>query len=177
MTKPSYTHLMSDSITQNPAQSMNELDAIAEEAVMYREEGLDEFEQWLRTECFQAPPAHAYDLALSAWKAALKSAARQRQADQLAAAQEALRWRSMDSAPKDGSDVLIQTAMRTGSSSGISTYLCLVGHYMPGGHCIEDHPPIEQGWYSWTGSQFQKPHKPIAWMPLPAIDAAQGDPS
>ena len=40
-----------------------------------REEGVDEFEQWLRTECFQAPPAHAYDLALSAWKAALKSAA------------------------------------------------------------------------------------------------------
>ena len=34
MTKPSYTHLMSDSITQNPAQSMNELDAIAEEAAM-----------------------------------------------------------------------------------------------------------------------------------------------
>ena len=32
MTKPSYTHLMSDSITQNPARSMNELDAIAEEA-------------------------------------------------------------------------------------------------------------------------------------------------
>ena len=32
MTKPSYTHLMSDSITQNPAQTMNELDAIAEEA-------------------------------------------------------------------------------------------------------------------------------------------------
>jgi hypothetical protein len=38
-------------------------------------ERLDEFEVWLRTVCFQKPPEHAYDLAKSAWIAALSQSA------------------------------------------------------------------------------------------------------
>ena len=30
------------------------------------------FEEWLRANCFKAPPKHSVDLARGAWKAALK---------------------------------------------------------------------------------------------------------
>ena len=72
------------------------------------------------------------------------------------------RWIPMDSAPKDGSEVLLQVEYRAGSQGK-----CLVGHWMPGGHCIEDHPPIAQGWYFWNGASFDLAAKPILWMPLP----------
>ena len=58
--------------------------------------------------------------------------------------------------PKPG-EVLLKLA------SGIT----VVGHWMPGGFCIEDHPSIEAGWYTWAGSMFDLAHQPTHWMPLP----------
>ena len=71
-------------------------------------------------------------------------------------------WRPMDIAPLDGREVLLQVERRAGIPGR-----CLVGHYMPGGHCIEDHPPIAQGWYFWDGREFDLASKPTGWLPLP----------
>jgi hypothetical protein len=39
---------------------------------------------------------------------------------------------------------------------------------MEGGHCIEDHPPIDAGWYHWSGCAFNKLiGEPLGWLPLP----------
>jgi hypothetical protein len=73
-----------------------------------------------------------------------------------------LKWRSMKTVPKDGREVLLKVESRAGIDGK-----CLVGHYMPGGHCIEDHPPIDEGWYFWNGCNFDLASKPIAWMALP----------
>jgi len=70
--------------------------------------------------------------------------------------------KSMDSAPKDGREVILKVARRAGISGCF-----LVGHYMPGGHCIEDHPAIAAGWYFWNGLMFDKAADPIGWCPLP----------
>ena len=68
----------------------------------------------------------------------------------------------MDSVPKDGTEVLLEVARRAGVPGQ-----CLVGHWMEGGHCIEDHPPIDQGWYFWNGCRFDKASEPLRWAPLP----------
>lgn len=73
-------------------------------------------------------------------------------------------WQKMESAPKDGTEVILLVQWRAGINGR-----CLVGHYMPGGHCIEDHPPIDEGWYFWNGIMFDKPSKPIAWASLPPL--------
>ena len=71
-------------------------------------------------------------------------------------------WRPMKSVPRDGTEVILVVEMRAGIP-----YQKLVGHWMPGGHCIEDHPPISEGWYFWNGCMFDKASKPLAWMPIP----------
>jgi hypothetical protein len=71
-------------------------------------------------------------------------------------------WRPIQSAPKDGTEVLLAVKLRAGVPGKL-----LVGHYMPGGHCIEDHPAIDAGWYFWNGCMFDKAAKPTHWMPLP----------
>lgn len=86
---------------------------------------------------------------------------------QLAAQAEAewaakVEWQPMSSAPKDGTEVLLLVERRAGCPGKM-----LVGHYMPGGHCIEDHPPIDEGWYFWTGGMFDQASKPLLWMKLP----------
>ncbi len=68
----------------------------------------------------------------------------------------------MDTAPRDGTEVLVKVEMRAGVRGK-----WLVGHYMEGGHCIEDHPPIEAGWYFWNGCAFDRASRPIGWLPLP----------
>lgn len=70
-------------------------------------------------------------------------------------------WRPMEFAPKDR-EILIEVEKRAGIPNK-----CLVGHYQPGGHCIEDHPPISEGWYFWNGSYFDIAAKPVRWMHLP----------
>ena len=75
-------------------------------------------------------------------------------------------WQPMKTAPRDGTEVLLVVERRAGMPG-----MCLVGHWMPGGHCIEDHPPIDEGWYFWTGRMFDKASKPIFWMPLPSVPA------
>lgn len=76
-------------------------------------------------------------------------------------AQSELKWEPIETAPKDGREVLM-IAKRAGVSGSF-----LVGHYMPGGHCIEDHPPIDAGWYFWNGCMFDWTSNPTHWMPLP----------
>jgi hypothetical protein len=71
-------------------------------------------------------------------------------------------WQPMETAPKDGTEVLLRVEYRAGIPGK-----CLVGHYMGGGHCIEDHPPIDSGWYFWNGCRFDNRAKPIEWMPIP----------
>lgn len=83
-------------------------------------------------------------------------------ADAKPASPTAEMWQTMESVPKDGREVLLQVKSRAGIPGRL-----LVGHYMQGGHCIEDHPPIDRGWYFWNGCQFDKASEPVAWMPLP----------
>lgn len=71
-------------------------------------------------------------------------------------------WLPIETAPKDGSEVILMVKSRAGIAKGF-----LVGHYMEGGHCIEDHPPIDSGWYFWNGRMFDKASEPTHWMPLP----------
>jgi|SRR6187399_1543215 len=71
-------------------------------------------------------------------------------------------WRPMSTAPRDGTEVILVVEKRAGIP-----HQQLVGHWMPGGHCIEDHPPIAEGWYFWNGCMFDKASKPLAWMPSP----------
>jgi ribA/ribD-fused uncharacterized protein len=69
--------------------------------------------------------------------------------------------RPMSTAPKSG-EVLVKVKERAGIPGK-----WLVGHFMEGGHSIEDHPPIEGGWYFWNGHMFDRAAEPIGWMPLP----------
>lgn len=71
-------------------------------------------------------------------------------------------WQPIDTAPRDGRELLLRVKYRAGIPGK-----CLVGHYMQGGFCIEDHPPIDAGWYFWNGLMFDKAAEPIAWIPLP----------
>lgn len=73
-------------------------------------------------------------------------------------------WETMETAPKDGREIILLVKKRAGIP-----HRQLIGHYMAGGHCIEDHPPIDAGWYFWDGSGFDKAAKPLLWMPLPEI--------
>ena len=68
----------------------------------------------------------------------------------------------MSSAPDDGREVLLQVKQRAGMPGKF-----LVGHWMEGGHCIEDHPPVAAGWYFWNGTMFDKASDPVAWADLP----------
>ncbi len=69
----------------------------------------------------------------------------------------------MKSAPLDGRELLLRVEKRAGLPGW------LVGHYLPGGHCIEDHPAIDAGWYFWDGYSFRTMAKPIGWLPLPKV--------
>lgn len=71
-------------------------------------------------------------------------------------------WQPIETAPKDGSEVLLVVKMRAGIP-----HKQLVGHYMRGGHCIDGHPPIGAGWYFWNGCMFDEAAEPTHWMPLP----------
>jgi len=70
-------------------------------------------------------------------------------------------WQPIATAPKSG-EVLVWVK-RAGCMS------VLVAHQMASGHSIEDHPPIDGGWYYWTGHQFTPlAVQPTHWIPLPA---------
>jgi hypothetical protein len=71
----------------------------------------------------------------------------------------------IDSAPKDGREVLLLV-----QEEGLRQPKYFVGHYMPGGHCIEDHPPIDKGWYWWNGRMFDMGYTPTHWAPLPGVE-------
>lgn len=72
----------------------------------------------------------------------------------------------MDTAPLDGTEVLLRVKQRAGIP-----HKYLVGHFMGGGHCIDDHPPIARGWYFWNGCAFDLASEPEGWMALPADEA------
>lgn len=72
------------------------------------------------------------------------------------------KWQPICTAPKDGTEILL----RVNTPDGVpGNYL--VGHYQPGGNCIDDHPPIDRGWYFFNGTQFNLASNPTHWMPLP----------
>lgn len=48
-------------------------------------------------------------------------------------------WQPMSTAPRDGT--MLDLRFVHGRS--------VVGHWLPGGHCIEDHQPVAAGWYYW----------------------------
>lgn len=75
----------------------------------------------------------------------------------------------METAPKTG-EVLLKVERRAGIPN-----CYLVGHYMPGGYCIEAHPAIDEGWYFWNGCMFDRAAKPVGWvLALPSFDAKHG---
>lgn len=76
--------------------------------------------------------------------------------------QELFEVQPMATAPKDGREVLVKVEYRAGVRGK-----WLVGHYQPGGFCIDDHPAIDEGWYFWNGCLFDRASKPIGWTYLP----------
>lgn len=80
-----------------------------------------------------------------------------------------MNWQQMETAPRDGRELILAVESRAGIRGR-----CLVGHYIPGGFCIEDHPPIEEGWYFWNGLYFDQAAQPVAWMPLPPVPTFDG---
>ena len=66
-------------------------------------------------------------------------------------------WKSCDSPPKNPRDVRLVT--HTGQY--------MEAHYLTGGHCIEDHPPVAAGWYHWTGTYYDRVPNPDKWMDIP----------
>ncbi|HHA2913520.1 TPA: hypothetical protein ACOD97_000892 [Stenotrophomonas maltophilia] len=84
------------------------------------------------------------------------------------AARQPVGWQPMETAPKNGTEILIEVEWRAGIRGK-----CLVGHYMAGGNCIEDHPPIDAGWYFWNGCMFDRAAKPVRWMHIPPAQAVE----
>lgn len=72
-----------------------------------------------------------------------------------------VQWRPMEDAPKDGTEVIIETP----------NIVRVLAHYQPGGFCIEDHPAIDEGWYFWNGHMFARLNGAARWRP------ASGEPS
>ena len=71
----------------------------------------------------------------------------------------AITWRTdFDQCPRDGTEVLLIVEQRAGIPGK-----ALVGHWVSGGYCIEDHPAIEAGWYFWNGTMFDLASKPTHW--------------
>lgn len=68
-------------------------------------------------------------------------------------------WQSIETAPKDGTEVLVRCSNRAGLAGTV------VAHYMA--VAPEDHPPIDCGWYYWNGGMFNTVAKPTHWRPLP----------
>lgn len=81
-------------------------------------------------------------------------------------------YRPMETAPKDGREVLLLVKLRAGIRGRQ-----LVGHYLPGGFTIEDHPAIAGGWYFWNGCMFDRAAEPIGWAPLPVIPESHRSPA
>jgi len=98
---------------------------------------------------------------------------------------EAGGWRPIESAPKDGTVVLLYCPQGDGSPG--STYRVTVGNWEsdPGG--ITEHRDLEgrylgqdesdgwEGWMSWDGGFSEDTMMPTHWRPLPAPPAAGGD--
>lgn len=80
-------------------------------------------------------------------------------------------WRDIATAPKDGTEVVLRAKILPGMPGK-----CLVGHYMAGGHCVEDHPPIDAGWYFYNGCAFGIATVAAldAWAPLPTDEETAG---
>lgn len=72
-------------------------------------------------------------------------------------------WHDMSTAPKDGTEIILENA----------NYCRVLAHWMPGGHCIDDHPPIDRGWYFFDGNQFAVFKEPKRWMLAVQSDAVK----
>ena len=75
-------------------------------------------------------------------------------------------WRPMDTAPKDGTEVLLYCPGEAGTGRP------LVGHYTQGGG--EEQPRFGPAWFVWTGFSFRElPGAPSAWAPIPPLAEAR----
>jgi hypothetical protein len=71
-------------------------------------------------------------------------------------------WQPIETAPKDGTEILLRVKKRAGVTGKY-----LVGHYMEEGSYCDEYPPIDKGWYFWNGCSFDKASEPTNWMHLP----------
>ena len=72
-------------------------------------------------------------------------------------------WQPIDTVPRSG-EVLLRV-QRAGCMGR------MVAHWLPGGHCIEDHPPVDAGWYFWSGYNFRPlSDQPTHWASLPSVE-------
>lgn len=92
------------------------------------------FEAWLRTECFQAPPDYCKDLALAAWQARATAAEG---------------WRPIETAPRDGKQVLILFGPNC-NGNGNTTFFGVWRNH------------------DWFEASCDEYLDPTHWMPLPA---------
>lgn len=120
------------------------------------------FHGWAEENQYQVIEARWFSTAEQLAKhaaAALSEALAQLEAER---ARNAATWLPMGTAPKDGTEVLLDLPLDKSRARR-----AVIGHYMKGGHCIEDHPAIDRGWYFWTGRMFDKAPDPAGWMRLP----------
>lgn len=75
-------------------------------------------------------------------------------------------WHPMETAPKDGTEVILRNV----------SWNRALAHYMPGGHCIEDHPPIDAGWYFWNGRIHDVFTSPVQWRSIVQQDQPEPSP-
>lgn len=74
-----------------------------------------------------------------------------------------MEWRDMESAPKDGSEVLIAVNGRP-----------LISHYRVSEHIVNGKSSSRfEGWFMPFAYSFSDPPEPTHWSPIPDIPAGQ----
>lgn len=81
--------------------------------------------------------------------------------EELAALRGAICWQTMDTAPKDGTEIIV-FAGRAGTKGA------LIAHWAQ--NLSGEEQPAYRGWFYWTGHDFTEVCDPVAWMPTPAED-------
>lgn len=127
-------------------EALEELKTIAQRAPEFRT-----FMQLLHS--FETDPhrEEALDAAADVFK----------QLPKLIAEVERSQWQTIDTAPKDASEILLR------APEG-----CVVAHWAYGGG--EDQPPFGPAWFYNAGTYFNQVasrYKPTHWMPLPALQS------
>lgn len=88
--------------------------------------------------------------------------------DQIAASPaDQVGWRPIETAPKDGTDIILHSPGRTTIGHWTTDEECRVDIGDCGGEChCREYEFIDPSWVSWDGG-FTEEHPPTHWMPLP----------